>query len=174
MITTRNKKLRNATEIFNILLSSRYLENLIDRKLSEFDEDYTDTSKEVIATLVASHKKDFNTKLITFRPWNLWFSSIKATTYSGNYELIRVNKYNISCWQSLVGTIGHEWGHCFEYYIKQLFPDRRFKFDHGGPGGNSPDGKENTFQYWLGSMIKLEMLRYKSYTHFMENVYMYK
>jgi hypothetical protein len=91
----------------------------------------------------------FTATVQLYRPWNV-FTSAYATTYTGNFNYIGLNarKLNRSI-GSICGSIAHEWGHCFEYYLQSK--GFQIRLNHGD---NSPVGKEDTFQYWLGRAVK--------------------
>lgn len=83
------------------------------------------------------------------RFWNP-FTSAYATTYTGNYKYIGLNRKKLNrSVASICGSIAHEWGHCLEYYISNNV--RNFELNHGD---NNPVGKDNTFQYILGRAVK--------------------
>lgn len=172
MIKFKNDNLTQAATAFNIILKSRYIEILLIQKLNEFDRRHTNVSKLIIHDMVLLYKDSFNPVLKKYRPANPW-SKAYATTYTGNYNLIEINSRRFNRpWQSLAGIIAHEWGHCLEYYVKKVESDPRCKnyfFNHGvGIKGNYPGGKENTFQYWLGTQIKLMLNSFDSYDEFVE------
>ena len=161
MVITYQDKLTKGACSFNILLNNGFIEKMLALKLLEFDPEYTNVAKEIISTMIGDYKHSFSPKVKLYRPWNP-FSSAMATTYTGNFKLIKLNKRRLNrSWQSISGSIAHEWGHCLEYYINRRYPE--YIFNHGN---NSPVGKENTFQYWLGVQVKLELMKYGSYDEF--------
>lgn len=136
--------------VFNRLLNDKVLPTLIDEKETEFDSEYTNLSKNIIMNFVSLRADNFSPLVTTYRP--KWiFSKAYATTYTGNYNYIGLNSRRLNrSIASIVGSIAHEWGHCFEYYLKDKHePD--LVMNHGD---NSSVGKDNTFQYWLGRAVK--------------------
>lgn len=136
--------------IFNKLLSSKVLENLVRDKKEEFDRRYTSVTKNTVVNFLNLRSNNFSPVVSTYRP--KWFlTKAYATTYTGNYTYIGLNSYKLNrSIPSIVGSIAHEWGHCFEYYLKDVHePD--LVMNHGD---NSSVGKDNTFQYWLGRAVK--------------------
>lgn len=136
--------------VFNQLLKNNVLKKLVDEKTSEFDQTYTSVKKSVISNWLMLRANNFSPVVSVYRP--KWFlSKAYATTYTGNYNYIGLNTYKLNrSIASIVGSIAHEWGHCFEYYLKEAHqPD--LVMNHGD---NSSVGKENTFQYWLGRQVK--------------------
>lgn len=161
MIKFKNENLNQAIYAFNLLLSSAFIENLIKNKMDEFDQRYTNIEKSIIADLLFTYKNEFKPTIKLYRPFWRW-SKAYATTYTGNYSLIKINSRKINrSFPSLAGTICHEWGHCFEYYVKTVFPE--YYFNHGN---NSSVGKENTFQYWIGNQLRSELMKYDSFKSF--------
>jgi len=166
MINLDNKKLEQGINAFNLLLSSKFLENIIENKVDEFESKHTNVSKYLLSTLLSELKNNFQPVVKTYRPWNRW-SKAYATTYTGNYNLIKINSRRFNRpWYSLAGTVAHEWGHCFEYFTRKMY--KTYKFNHGN---NSSIGKDNTFQYWLGRQVKLELMKYESYDDFFKAFY---
>lgn len=161
MIKFQNENLDQAKTAFNIILNSKYMEILLIQKLNEFDRRYTNVSKDIIHDMISQFKNEFDPILKIYRPRNPW-SKAYATTYTGNFKLIKINSRRFDRpFSSLAGTIAHEWGHCLEYYVKTIFPD--YYFNHGD---NSSSGKDNTFQYWLGVQVKLTLSKFDSYDEF--------
>lgn len=106
-------------------------------------------------------KNSFHVEVELWRPWNPW-SAAYATTYTGNYNLIKLNSRRLkraAGWlnlASIAGSIAHEWGHCLEYYYRKEIDPNVF-FNHGD---NSSVGKDNTFQYLLGRAVKKYLENY--------------
>lgn len=150
MIKFKMTDVQKSCLIFNYLLKKNIIIDLVKNKKDEFDSKYTNVSKNTIGNFLLTRSNNFSPEVKTYTPKWLW-SSAYATTYSGNYNYIGLNSRklnrNIS---SIVGSIAHEWGHCFEYYIQKEHEKQTF-FNHGD---NSPIGKDNTFQYWLGREVK--------------------
>lgn len=148
MIKNNLSDVQKATLIFNLVLDM--VPALISQKDSEFDRAYCNVTNEYLSNLAYKYRNAFSPSVSTYRPWNV-FSSALATTYSGNYSYIGLNKFKINrSVPSLCGSIAHEWGHCFEYFIGDKLAVNA-KFNHGD---NDPNGKDNTFQYWLGRVVK--------------------
>lgn len=149
MMQLNLKDIDKAKIVFNHMLKVGDIEDII-RGMRELDPQYTSwANTQGIAQWVEDLKESFSTEVTLYRPWNRW-SSAYATTYTGNYKKIKLNQYKISrSVASLAGSIAHEWGHCFEYFVRE--GDSKIEFNHGG---NSPVGKEDTFQYQLGKMVK--------------------
>ena len=114
------------------------------------DKRYTqNASLSNLSKWVRDNKDNFETTVELWRPWNP-FTSALASTYSNNWEIIKLNKRKLNrSISSITASIGHEWGHCFEYFLTQ--GSSEIQFNHGD---NSPVGKEDTFQYQLGRSIK--------------------
>jgi len=148
MIKSNLSDVQKATLIFNVVLDM--IPALISQREEEFDKAYTTVSKEGLSNLAYTYRHSFSPSISIYRPFNV-FTSAYATTYSGNYKYIGLNKYKVNrSIASLCGSIAHEWGHCFEYFISKNVGSE-LRFNHGD---NSPDGKDNTFQYWLGKSVK--------------------
>lgn len=137
----------------NKLVNELILKGVIQKALRERPEqkfEYANVTASQIADFIDLHYKDFACRVNLYRtrwPW----SKAYATTYTGNYNYIGLNtrKLNRSM-ESIAGSIAHEWGHCLEYYTKKNSSITVY-FNHGD---NSPVGKDNTFQYWLGRFVK--------------------
>lgn len=142
-----------AKQIFNILLLDGTIARLVDNMPKQLD--YTNAETPVIHQLVAVHGNRFSPEVHLYRPWNPWSRAI-ATTYTGNWNYIGLNSRKINrSIPSIVGSIAHEWGHCFEYFVKSF--TNKIYFNHGN---NSPIGKDNTFQYLLGRKVKAYVEEY--------------
>ena len=148
MIKSNLSDIDRAIMLFNSLLVGGVIEEIIE-DFPKLDTEYTNQDKEKIIFYVDSFYNSFKVNVQTYRPWNPW-SAAYATTYTGNYNLIKLNsrKLNRSL-ASICGTIAHEWGHCLEYYVKSI--NKEVYFNHGD---NSPVGKDYTFQYLLGRRVK--------------------
>lgn len=156
MITTEiaNKDVVLASLMFNRVLQDNILPGLVMKRGQNFDPRFTNVSYKEIAGYLHNYSKMFNTEVGLYRskwPW----SKALATTYTGNYEWLGLNTRRLDrTIPSILGSIGHEWGHCFEYFVKKNV-NAQIMFNHGtGRTGNNPEGKENTFQYWLGTEVK--------------------
>lgn len=156
MITSNLNDTTKASMMFNFLLSEGVVESLTDN-MRTLDLRYTkNVDKSRVAKFIRDFQREFCTDVELYRSRNPW-SKAYATTYSGNYNLIKLNsrKLNRSL-ASICGSIAHEWGHCLEYYMKTRFPV--IEFNHGD---NSPVGKEDTFQYQLGKAVKAYVEEYE-------------
>jgi hypothetical protein len=144
-----------ASQIFNILLRDGTIANLIDHMPKMLD--YTNCTTAVIHQSCVVHGDRFGPVVETYRPWNRW-SSAQAKTYTGNYSYIGLNSRRLNrSVPSVVGSVAHEWGHCFEYFMREQ-SNGRMGFNHGS---NSPVGKDNTFQYQLGRRVKKYVEEYE-------------
>ena len=77
--------------------------------------------------------------------WSRAIAMFKRSDINSIY--LNTRKLNRST-ASIVGTCFHEAGHACDAVSD-------FTFNHGyGYGSNSPIGKENTFQYWIGNRAK--------------------
>ena len=148
MIKSNLSDTDKAIILFNTLLADGVIKDLI-LGFPDLDKKYTNCTKEVIANLLESYGDKFYPEVKLYRPWNP-FSAAYATTYSGNYKLIKLNSRRLNrSLASIAGSIAHEWGHCFEYYM--VSTGTAVYFNHGD---NSPVGKDYTFQYLLGRRVK--------------------
>ena len=155
-------KLSYASISFNTLLMD-FIGRKVYEKQNPFDERYTNVSNEIISNYIYKFQDFFQTNVAYWRPWYV-FTKAYASTYSGNYELIRINSRKLDrSWQSIAGTLAHEWGHCLEYYINKCY-NYNAVFNHGD---NSPIDKENTFQYWLGSIVETELNKFETFQDFL-------
>jgi hypothetical protein len=142
-------KLNKAILIFNKLSKDGVIEQII-KDMRPLDSDYTNVTRSEVAKFFWEHAKGARVTVELYRPW-YWRSKAYATTITGNYELIKLNKYRINrTVASLCGSIAHEDGHLVEFYTNR-FIDSYAKFNHGN---NKPVGKEDTFQYQLGKAVK--------------------
>ena len=148
MVKTNLSDVNKACLIFNHILNKGLIRNWV-RERDEFDRRYTNISNNIISADLHIRGNAFTPEVKIYRP--KWFlTRAYATTYTGNYNYIGLNKYKLNrSIASIAGSIAHEWGHCFEYYIKTF--TNHTKLNHGD---NNPTGKENTFQYWLGRSVK--------------------
>lgn len=139
-----------AADFFNKALTQGYVSAII-RKMPK-DMLHINVDPEVIADELDKHIKEgfmpFVSVVEMWRPWNRW-SKAYATTYTGDFSRIRVNSRKKASFESRVGTVGHEWGHCFEYWFK-MFVNSEIYFNHG-----DNKRKNNTFQYQLGIQLKV-------------------
>ena len=158
MIKSNLSDLDKSKMIFNFLLREGVIEFLIGN-MRPLDDLYTvGFDRHSLAKLVLKEAASFETEVTTYRPFWRW-SSAYATTYTGNFNLIKINQYKISrAVASLCGSIAHEWGHCLEYYFKSENEFSACCFNHGD---NDPIGKEDTFQYQLGKAVKAYVGKYE-------------
>jgi hypothetical protein len=151
MLTLDLSTVEKASLIFNNLLNDSVVGKIIS-EMKPLDARTTNVSKESLEEFVAEYAIEFDVRVQIFRPWNRW-TSMYATTYTGNYELIKLNKYKLNrSLASICGSIAHEWGHCLEYFVNAHI-DRTFDFNHGE---NKVDqfARDHSFQYQLGRAIK--------------------
>ena len=87
------------------------------------------------------HTTTVNVKTYRAAFWSKAIAMFKRSDLNSIYLTTR--KLNRST-ASIVGTMYHEAGHASDAVSD-------FTFNHGS---NSPNGKENTFQYWIGSRAK--------------------
>lgn len=134
--------------IVNHLIISGTIRKIVESMVS-LDTRYTvNTDREGVA-LYTEQLTEFIVDVELYRSRNPW-SRAYATTYTGNYNLIKLNSRRLNrSIASVCGSIAHELGHCLEYYIRERVP--MVKFNHGD---NSPVGKDTTFQYQLGRGVK--------------------
>lgn len=123
-----------------------------------FDPQYTNVNYLEIADYVKKYHQSISPSVQLYRS-SWWFRRVLGTTYTGNIDYIGVNSRNMGRTVfSIVGTIAHEWGHILEYYVKANV-NKNIKFNHGD---NKRAGKDNTFQYWFGEMMKKKATEYLS------------
>lgn len=146
--TSVNTKLNDGVKLFNDLLIKGVVQKAL-RNQPEEKFDYSNITRSQIADFIDAHMNDFKCEVNLYKA--PFWSKALATTYTGNFNYIGINsrKANRSV-ESLAGSVAHEWGHCLEYFCKGASNHKIF-FNHGD---NSPIGKENTFQYWLGTFVK--------------------
>lgn len=133
----------------NYLLAKGVIENIIKSK-EQYDPRYTNARTDVIIDLVFKKNLLPIPDVQVYKPKAWRFSRALATTYTGNYNYIGLNYYKLNrSVASICGSIAHEWGHCLEYRVRSVYSG--IFFNHGD---NSPVGKQNTFQYYLGKQVK--------------------
>lgn len=157
MLKIKLSDLEKASIVFNHLLKSGDMSFYINR-MAKLDDRYTAyCNRGLLSDYSRSHGNSFHPVVSTYRPWNV-FTSAYARTYTGDFTKIQLNsrKLNRKANQldnisSIIGSIAHEWGHCFEFYLRTIYPT--IKFNHGA---NRVDEKARlfSFQYQLGRIAK--------------------
>lgn len=118
---------------------------LKDCTLSKFWFDLSTASPDQLVGLMTQFEKVKRVRVIGYQERGfLGFkkkSRVLAYTVSSNEMFININNLNRSA-ESVAATIIHEYTHNADFY----FPN--YKFGHGS---NLPQGKENTYPYFMGN-----------------------
>ena len=147
-VRINNDDLIVASSIMNRMLKDGTVKTFIYDMPPQLD--YSNVESKILVSYLNIYGDSFTPEITLYKPWWRW-SKAYARTYTGDFNKIELNARRLNrSLPSIVGTIAHEWGHCFESYVKTQVSG--VFFNHGD---NNPRGKDNTFQYQLGRRVKL-------------------
>jgi hypothetical protein len=120
------------------VLADQFFESELHVILGKDKFTHTDETPEQVFNKIASNHKDMVIEILPWKPFNRWTAAI-ATTFKNKpgKVFINVRKINQRSVGDYVNTLCHEALHCAPLNY--------------GHGSNSPKGKENSVNYWLGA-----------------------
>ncbi len=151
-------ELHMAVEEFNGLLEDGVLQEIIKNYPAKYFRNSNVPKDKIV--LEMSSFSEVPVSLVLYKSRNPWSKALGFVNKNEVGFRIHINTRRLERREdidenvaSLTGSLAHEWGHLFEKFIqKYINPD--YFLNHGG---NSPENKMGTFQYYLGREVRNHM-----------------